>query len=216
MKQLIVYDLDGTLVDTLDDIAEAVNYMLARCAAAPLSRHEVRRFIGGGVHDLVKECLRTEDEQRVAEGVRIYRAYYGQHLVDHSVLYPGARDALRFFRDRHQAVITNKPNPYSRDILNTLGVAEFFLEIVAGGAPYPRKPDPASLRGLMAKVRAAPEHTVLIGDSAIDIETGRQAGVLTVATTHGFEEEAVLRSARPDLMVGSFHELLALARAGGW
>ena len=216
MKRLVVYDLDGTLVDTLEDLAAATGHALHTLGAPPVPLADVRRAVGRGVHDLIRQCLGTDDAQQIDEGVAIFRAYYAHHFIDRSRLYPGAQALLDHFRGRHQAVITNKPDPFSRQILEALGVAGYFIEIIAGGSRYPHKPDPSSLHALMRQAGAGPQETLLVGDSPIDVETGRRAGVATVMMTHGLSGEAELRAAGPDALVDGFAELLALARRQKW
>ncbi len=216
MKRLIVYDLDGTLVDTLQDITNAANFMLAQMQAQPLMADQVRRFVGRGMYQLVGDCLGTEDPERIAEGMRIYRAYYHEHLVDHSKLYPGALEALNYFSSRTQVVISNKPNPYSADLLKALGVSGFFMAVIGGDSPYPRKPDPASLKAMMGRAAASCDEALVIGDSPVDVETGRRAGVLTVAVTHGLADREALMAAAPDFLVASFKVLLRVAKKQGW
>lgn len=216
MKQLIVYDLDGTLVDTLQDITNAANHMLSQLKKPPLTPDSVRRYVGRGVRQLVADCLQTNDSDRIAEGLRVYRAYYGRHLTDNSRLYPGAVELLAYFKGRQQAVITNKPNPYSRDLLAALGVAGYFVDIIGGDSVHPKKPDPGSLKALMAQTGVDAEETLFIGDSPIDVEAGRKAGVLTVAITHGLADLDELRQAAPDRLVDDFTELLGLVRHEQW
>lgn len=216
MKRLIVYDLDGTLVDTLGDIAEAANHMLRTLRLPPCEPKVIRRFIGSGVHELVTRCLKTTDPERIEQGVTRFRAYYTAHLVDHSQLYPGTREVLEYFKTRRQAVITNKPTPYAREILRALGVIGYFCEIVGGDSAYPKKPHPGALLGLMRNEGVSAEDTVFVGDSPIDVEAGRQAGVCSVSVSHGFSDEPELRAAAPEAMVGDFHDLLRLARAQRW
>ena len=206
MKQFIVYDLDGTLVDTREDIACAANHMLQTMGAEVLAPSEIERYVGRGLHHLVKSCLKTDDDKSVKKGAKTYRDYYARHMLDHTRLYPGALEVLNYFKGRHQAVITNKPNPFSRDILRDLGVLDYFLEVVAGDAGYPRKPDPTAVLSLMQQTKAKAEETLLVGDSEIDIETARNAGVDTVAITHGFVGEDTLRLAQPDHIVRHFEE----------
>ena len=213
---MIVYDLDGTLVDTLQDITNAANHMLSQLGVAALSPDQVRRFIGRGMRQLVMDCLQTESPERIAEGMRIYRAYYHQHLTDNSRLFPAALEVLEFFSGRTQAVISNKPNPYSTDLLKALGVDRYFFEIIGGDDPYPRKPDPASLRVLMERADASNEQTIVIGDSPIDVELGRSAGVFTVCVTHGLSDRHDLIAAKPDAMVEGFASLLSLAKEQQW
>ena len=215
-KSLIVYDLDGTLADTRVDIAQAANRMRAQTGLPPLPEKEICGYVGLGLRRLVEGCLGTADPARIEEGTRIYRAYYSQHLLDHTALYPGVRDVLEHFRGRGQAVITNKPDPYSRQILEGLGVAGYFLEIVAGNSGWPKKPDPESLRAVLGKEGIPPQDALFIGDSPIDIETGAKAGVLTVAVAQGFCEREDLAQAGPDHLVGGFPELLELAREQAW
>ena len=216
VKRLILYDLDGTLVDTRKDIVQATNHMRTQMGLAPLGDSEICRCVGLGLRQLVQSCLMTEDPGQTEEGMRVYRAYYTQHLLDHTVLYPGVREALEFFRPRSQAVVTNKPNPYSRQILEALGVAGYFFEIIAGDSEFAKKPDPEALLAIMQRQGTPARETVFVGDSPIDVETGARAGVFTVGVTHGFSDEAELKSAGPDHIVNGFGELLEFARREGW
>ena len=216
MKRLILYDLDGTLVDTSRDITQAVNYMVAQLGGVPLSLDEVRRYVGRGMHELVASALKRDDPLLVDEAERLFATYYAEHLADSSALYPGAQDTLDFFHPRPQAILTNKPNPFSRQLLTSLGVLEYFTDIVAGEDLYPRKPDPTGAQALMAAVGAQPHETLLIGDSPVDIETGRNAGIHTIVMTHGFVSASELHAAQPDDVVDNFEALLALVKARGW
>ena len=212
--KLIIYDLDGTLVDTLQDITQAANHMLAQLGLPPKPAEEIRRYIGSGLHEMVHRCLQTNDTRYIQQGAKLYRAFYTQHLLDFSRLYPDAQAVLDYFKAHRQAVITNKPNPYSRQILEALGVASYFFRFIAGDEEFPKKPDPAAVQALMRAAGATPSETVFIGDSLIDIETGRQAGVVTVGIEHGFAENGELSSA--DLLVKNFSSLLEAAKKDRW
>lgn len=216
MKRLIIYDLDGTLADTREDISRSANHMRGQLGLPPLPREEICRFVGLGLKQLVENCLGTGDSVRVEEGMKIYRAFYTEHLLDNTVLYPSVTEVLEHFRGRTQAVVTNKPDPYSRDILTALGVAGYFAEIIAGNSGYAKKPDPASLMALMEKEKALPDQTLLVGDSPVDIQTGARAGVHTIAVAQGFVPREELESAGPHALVEDFSELLELVRARGW
>ena len=211
-----MYDLDGTLVDTLEDIAGGVLHALRALGAPPVTIPEIRLAVGRGVHDLIAQCLKTADAQRVQEGVAAFRAHYAEHCLDRSRPYPGTQELLAHFRGRHQAVITNKPDPFAHRILDALGLAGHFVQIIAGGSAYPHKPDPAALQAVMRAVGAAPPETLVVGDSVIDVQMGRRAGAATAVVLHGLGTEAELRTAAPDVLVADFAELLMLARQRKW
>ena len=215
-KRLIIYELDGTLVDSLEDLVAAVNVMLGEMGASPLSAREIRRHVGWGLHELVRRCLCTDEARRIERGMTRFRAYYGRHLLDHTQLYPGARDVLDHFRARRQGIVTNKPNPFCRDVLEGLGVSGYFSEVIAGDSGHPKKPDPAGVRALLKSARVDPSESLLVGDSPIDVETGRRARVFTIGVLNGFADEQELQAAAPDAVAHDLGELLAMAKARGW
>lgn len=214
-KRLIIYDLDGTLVDTAEDITEAINAMLTELSVSALPRDRIRHYVGRGLHDLVGRCLDTTDPALLSRGLRAFEAYYGAHLTDHSRVYPAVRDTLEHFASRMQIIFTNKPDPYATDLVKMLGIGGYFQEILAGGAS-PKKPDPSTLLALMRRVKVKPEEALLIGDSLIDVQTGRNAGIFTVILGQGFEDRQTLTAATPDVMVDHMEAFLQLAKQRGW
>lgn len=217
MKRLILYDLDGTLADTLQDITEAANHMRRLLREPELTAQEMRRYIGRGLREMVAQCLQTSDPARIERGAASYHDYYVEHLLDHTRLYPGAEAVLDYFRARAQAVITNKPEGLSRRILEALGVGHRFAQVIGSDAGYPHKPDPTAVLELMRRFGVAPRETLLVGDSLIDVETARRAEVGTVVVlTHGFSDEAPLREASPHFVLSGFNELLMVARQREW
>jgi len=198
VKHLVIYDLDGTLVDTRKDLVHANAYVRARLGAEP------------------QRILKGNDPKLVEKVEALFSTYYVHHAYEHSQLYPGAQQLLDYFNGRTQAVFTERPNPFARDLLEALGILSYFLDIIAGDSPYPRKPHPAGALALMAKVGVRPEDTLLIGDSPTDIETGRSAGLFTIAVSHGMTPTAALRQAAPDVLAEDFAHLLKLARRYDW
>jgi phosphoglycolate phosphatase len=190
--------------------------MLRMLEAPMVPAAEVRGYVGRGVHELVGACLKTADPARIARGVAVYRARYADHLLDHSRLYPGVPEVVAHFSDRVQVVLTNKPSPFSQQLLRALGLARHFAQIITGDGQYPRKPDPTSTLVLLKTYELTPEQAMIIGDSEIDIETGKNSGVMTVAVAQGLTDEAVLRRAGPDALVADFPALLAEARRLQW
>ncbi|MFH0986151.1 MAG: HAD-IA family hydrolase [Candidatus Omnitrophota bacterium] len=216
MKKLILYDLDGTLVDTRQDIINGVRYALETLKGPQLTDEEIKDCVGTGLHALIKQVFRTEDEALAERGSKLYREHYKKHMLDHTKLYPGAREFLEHFKAREQAVITNKPNPFSTQILEALGVAHFFLAILAGDNGLPFKPDPAAIHHLIEATHAREEEVLFVGDSPIDIQAARNAGIEVVTLSHGFASEAALREAKPDHIVHDFAQLLNLAQEKEW
>jgi phosphoglycolate phosphatase len=208
----VVFDLDGTLVDSLRDLATALNATLAHISPAtpPLPLETVRAFVGDGAGILVARTLaRAGLSVRPEEVLPVFLERYAGCLLASTVLFPGVREALDALRPRHLAVLTNKPGNMSRAILAGLGVAERFFRIYGGGDLATRKPDPAGLLRLLAEVGVPPEEAMMVGDSAVDVRTGRAAGVRTVGVTYGLDPEG-LRQEGPDHLLGDLRDLGAL------
>lgn len=207
--RLVVFDLDGTLIDSSRDLATAVNRALRRVAPAVplLSEEVVRSFIGSGAGVLLRRSLdRAGLPQSADEVLPVFLEEYAACLLDETRLYPGTVEALDRLRDRPLAVLTNKPGDLSRTILRGLGIADRFFRIVGAGDVASRKPDPAGLRQVAEEAGVRPTETVMVGDSGIDVRTGRAAGAFTAGVTYGFDSES-FREHPPDLLVSSLTEL---------
>jgi phosphoglycolate phosphatase len=207
--RLVVFDLDGTLVDSSRDLATAVNRALRRVApSAPgLPEDVVRTLVGSGARVLVARSLARAGLPHAPEDVLpAFLEEYERCLLDETRLYPGALEALDRLAGRRLAVLTNKPGDMSRTILEGLGVAGRFFRVYGAGDIEARKPDPAGLRRIAEEAGVEPAASVMVGDSAIDIRTGRGAGTLTAGVTYGFDA-ASFRDDPPDLLVSSLTEL---------
>jgi phosphoglycolate phosphatase len=207
--RLVVFDLDGTLVDSSRDLATAVNVTLSRVAPGtpPLSLEQVRAFVGDGAGVLMARTLaRAGSTLRAEDVLPVFLDAYAGCLLYTTALYPGVRDALEGLQPRRLAVLSNKPGTMSRAILAGLGVADRFFRIYGGGDLATRKPDPGGLERLLEEAGLPREDAVLVGDSAVDVLTGRAAGVRTVGVSYGFDPEGV-RRAGPDHLVDDLREL---------
>jgi phosphoglycolate phosphatase len=207
--ELLVFDLDGTLVDSAADLRTAVNAALQEAApgAAMLSEAEVRSFIGSGARMLIERSLVAAGATRTAEDVLpLFLEAYRGCLLDETRPYPGVLEALEELRPRRFAVLTNKPGDMARTLLRGLGIAGRFLRI-AGGGDFPKhKPDPAGLLQILSEAGATPQQSAMVGDSGVDVATGRAAGVFTVGVSYGFDL-ATLRTTPPDLMIDDLRSL---------
>jgi phosphoglycolate phosphatase len=204
VTRLAVFDLDGTLVDSVDDLAASVNHALASVGLPPRRRDEVEAFVGEGARRLVERAVGGRAEL-VDPALAAWHEHYEAHCLDRTRPYPGIEEALARARCP-LAVLTNKPGPMARKILAGLGLLDRFAEVVGGGEA-PRKPDPAGLLGLVARAGATPAASVLVGDSAVDVATGRAAGVRVVAVTWGLVRPDALRAAGATELVDRAEEL---------
>ena len=207
--RLVVFDLDGTLVDSSRDLATGVNRALRRFAPlAPVLREEVvRSFIGSGARVLIARSLAAAGlSQPVDEVLPVFLEEYSRCLLDETRLYPGAAEALDGLSGRTLAVLTNKPGDMSRTILAGLGVGDRFFRIYGAGDVETRKPDPGGLLRIASEAGIEPAAAVMVGDSAVDIRTGRAAGTLTVGVTYGFDTGS-FRDDPPDVLVSRLTEL---------
>lgn len=214
--RLIVFDLEGTLVDSSRDLAAAVNATIRRVAPAvsPLPVEEVRTFIGQGARSLVARSLQRAGIADSPDDVLpLFLEEYEGVLLATTRLYPGVSDSLDRLEGRVLAVLTNKRGDMTRAILEGLGVARHFTWIYGGGDVSAPKPAPAGLLQLAEQAAVHPAETLIVGDTAIDVQTGRAAGTLTGGVTHGFDPQG-LRSEKPDLIADDFPTLVD--RIDGW
>ena len=215
MARLLVFDLDGTLVDSSRDIAAAANAALRRVApgTAEIPLASILSFVGEGARILVERCLRHAGiDLSPDEVLPFYLECYGERLLDTTHLYPGIAEALDALAGTTLAVLTNKPGDFSRTILEGLGVAPRFARAWGAGDVPSRKPDPAGLLRLMDELGATPADTWMVGDSATDVGAGRAAGVKVAGVLWGFHP-AGLRAAGPDRLIADPRALPSLAGA---
>ncbi len=205
--RLLVFDLDGTLVDSKQDLAASVNAMRAGMGLSPLALELIATYVGNGVTLLVRRSLGNQaTPENVEKGLAFFLGYYREHMLDHTVPYPGVSEALRELGGRKMAVLTNKPVNFSREMIERLGFGAHF-ERVYGGNSFPqKKPDPVGLNQLMEDFKTAPCETLMIGDSDTDVLTGRNAGVLTCGVTYGFGAHT-LEKVAPDVTLDDMREL---------
>ena len=216
--KLLVFDLDGTLIDSAQDLCNSVNSTLKQFDRAPLPDPQIASFVGNGVSTLVRKSLaaadgapETVDEKLLDGALDFFIGYYREHKLDFTYAYEGVLDALAALRELHDApgglaramaVLTNKPVNPARGICEGLGMAGYFVQIYGGNSFPTKKPDPLGLRTLMEQTGAKPEETVMIGDSRVDVETARNAGVWSLGCNFGFGPRNLMEMP-PDVMVDS-------------
>lgn len=212
---LLFFDLDGTLIDSRDDLADSVNLALAEMDFSLIPTASVYGFIGEGVFNLLLRSLRASLEREpendlVDHAVEVFRKHYDRNCLNKTKLYEGVAETLEGLNGFKKAVITNKPRDFSVKILEALGIAKYF-DSVAGGDTYSqRKPDPMPLVETARSLGIEIAECVMIGDSRVDIEAGKNAGISTIGCVYGFRGREELIAAGADVLVERFSELTSL------
>ncbi len=201
----IIFDLDGTLIDSVEDLANSVNFTLGRLDLPLHTREEIKSFVGDGVQKLLKRALGQNHTGKFAAAFAIFMEHYGSHCTDNTVLYPGVAEALPELAQKYTlGVFTNKSLKFSLKILEALEISSYFKEVLGGDSLSTKKPDPAGLFFLAEKWHLTPDQIIMVGDHATDIEVGQRAGCKTVFIEGGIGKK---RALLPDFVIKSMGEL---------
>ena len=213
--KLLIFDLDGTLIDSRLDLIHSVNAMLRHLGRTDLPGDVIASYVGDGAPTLIRRALGDpRDESVIKAGLEHFLTYYRAHKLDHTHVYDGIKDMLTVLHNsngirRQMAVLSNKPVIPSRAIVEALGLAGFFTHIYGGNSFSTKKPDPKGAQTILKETRMRPEETLMVGDSSVDVITGRNAGLWTCGVTYGFAPHT-LCEAPPDVTVDKPHELAEL------
>lgn len=214
---IMLFDLDGTLIDSLRDIAASVNLMLAELDRAKLDEAAVSRFVGDGVRVLVYRALTATDpahhppdDNLHADGLALMRKHYAKQMLVTTRLYPGVAETLEHFREKPKAIVTSKETEFTRKIISHFGIADHFQCVIGGDTLPERKPDPRPVLEAIIQMGGSPEEAVMIGDSENDIASGHRAGALTCGVTYGFRKVDQLKLVSPNFMIDNFASLTNL------
>lgn len=210
--RLIIFDLDGTLVDSSTDIANAVNYATGPYGLAALSVTETIGLIGEGLTRLIEKILGPGRMHLHTEVMRRFLEHYEAHLADTTRAYPGVPETLGLLPGFRKAVVSNKRERFSQKLLAELGLLSCFDLVVGSDSVAGRKPSPLPLQHAMRVLGAGPAHTTIVGDSIYDIEAGKAAGIRTIAVTYGYHDRSRLLGA--DALIDDFRQLESLFSPG--
>ena len=208
----LIFDLDGTLIDSKQDLIRSVNAMLAKMGREKLHEDTISGYIGHGAPKLVARALgnRASEAER-EQALKFFLAHYEEHKLDSTRPYAGVAEALEELRQFPMAVLTNKPVRVSRRIVEGLGLAKYFRAVYGGNSFETKKPDPLGARKILEELGATAEETMMVGDSEVDVQTARNAGTLAAAVNYGFGTHD--RAAYPaDLYLDRLTDLTALLR----
>jgi len=208
---LLIFDLDGTLVDSKRDLADSVNATRAWGGLPPLSDEVVSSYVGNGAPVLIRRAFPDADETVLAGALQYFLDYYRAHMLDATTLYPGVRDALDALHDAAVplAILTNKPVRFSVRMIEGLGLQSHFFRIYGGNSFEEKKPHPKGIELLIAEASAERARTVMVGDSSVDILTARNAQVQACGVSWGFQPETFLE-APPDFVIDDMRKLVGM------
>ncbi len=204
--KLIIFDLDGTLVNSIADITNALNYAIGPYGFEQLTVERTTSLVGEGVTRLIEKLVGQKAADLKDVVLKRFLDYYSEHLTDLTVPYPGVRETLEMLGNYRKAVISNKREDLSRRLLEDLGLSGYF-DIIWGSDSVPeKKPSPVPVLEMLKKVSCGPDEAVMVGDSNYDIEAGRAAGVRTVAVSYGYRHVSLLKDA--DFIIDNMKELI--------
>jgi phosphoglycolate phosphatase len=207
---LIIFDLDGTLIDSRVDLANSVNHTRLQMGLSSLPPELIFTYIGDGAAMLVQRALGVElEEEGVKAALTIFMDHYKQHLLDHTVLYPDVANTLSSLSHLHLAVLSNKPVGPSMTILEGLQVRDQFVRIYGGDSFEQKKPHPMGIEQILKDTGVSKERALMVGDSRIDVTTGQNAGVATCGVTYGLASDT-LRGLNPNFLIHQFSKLISV------
>jgi len=216
--RLLIFDLDGTLIDSKLDLALSVNAMLEYMSHIPLPHETIYSLVGNGAPALVRRSLTEGAEGEATDadvdrGLAYFLSYYRAHMLDNTVAYPGVREGLDLLAGSAMAVLTNKPVNFSKGILDGLGLSRYFRFVYGGNSFERKKPDPIGVQVLLRDLNSSEQDAMMVGDSDVDVRTARNAGIWACGVTYGLGLEG-LRANPPDLLVDSLAELPSYLNGG--
>ncbi|HUS06166.1 MAG TPA: HAD-IA family hydrolase [Bryobacteraceae bacterium] len=210
--KLLIFDLDGTLIDSKLDLAHAVNATRASLGMEGLPLEVIAAYVGNGAPVLVRRAVGpAASEATVAQALEFFLAYYAEHMLDYTTVYPGVRDTLNCLMEegRQMAVLTNKPVRMSKAIIQGLGLNHHFFQVYGGNSFEEKKPSPIGIAALLEEAGCGLQDALMIGDSAVDVKTARNAGVRSCGVTYGFQPETLV-DCSPDFLIEKIEELVDL------
>lgn len=205
--ELMIFDLDGTLVDSREDIANAVNHTLIEIGLKEKNMEEISSYIGTGMEDLIRKSIDGKTDCCFEDALSIMSEYYKKHSLDNTHLFPGVKEVLDYFRNKRKVIITNRKREFAVDTLTALNIYGYFEDITGGDNLGCMKPSSCPLEKAMHKFKMNKEKTIIIGDMYIDILAGKKAGIITCAVTYGIGKRDDIVKAKPDYMIDEIARL---------
>lgn len=207
---LLIFDFDGTLTDSIPPAVEAIQKMLAELGLPYKTKEEINLHVGYGEIPLVSGAIGSSEPKLLKTAMEVYFKHYVQEGIKSAPLYPNVRELLEYFKNKTKIIVSNKKDEFIKLILNHHRLTHHFTEILGGDTAPCLKPDPCVIIKLIEKYKVSPKQTLFIGDMTVDIETGKNAGVHTCAVTYGFHPRSQLEKLNPDFLIDDILELKEL------
>ena len=204
---VIFFDVDGTLVDARRDIVNAMNYVLLQIGFPKRSFDEIVSYIGTGVTDLISKSLGSSDATLIGKCIELYSVYYAKHSADEAILYPHVREALEYFKYKKKVILTNRYARMADLALKALGIRECFEDIIGGDDEKCLKPSACVLDPYISRYGLDKDKALIIGDMAIDVQTGKNSGIKTCFVTYGLGKLEDAKPLKPDFIIDDMAEL---------
>lgn len=207
--ELMIFDLDGTLVDSKADLTAAVNFIRRKYTLSDISSAEVASYLGNGIRRLIDSVLPNElSKEDKQNAFLIFNEYYSEHLLDTTYVYSGIFDMLNALPGIKKAVLSNKTEVYTKKIIENLGLAEYFIKICGGDTFPEKKPSCLPINSIIKELNVKKDHTVMVGDGINDILCGKSAGISTIAVLYGYSARAKIEANSPSFIASQPSDIL--------
>lgn len=205
---LIVFDLDGTLVDSIGDLADSLNYAANQMKLPDVPNTDMPKYVGNGVRVLISKGLKlAEGNPDLDKAEAIFMDYYKDNLTNRTTFYPNVKHILHYFKGKKMAVLSNKPDDFTKKVITELNLINTFDIVMGSSSQFQRKPAPDPLLYIMKTLGVKPNKTLMVGDGDTDIDTGKAAGAHTCGLTYGYRTRKELATLSPDILLDNIGEL---------
>lgn len=206
----LIFDLDGTLVDSLESIAISTNLLFKDFGLKPKTAEELRDFVGGGIEFFLKKVMPKEFHPTVADAALKYHYYYNKEALPKAKMYDGVIDVLNHFKNKPMAIVTNRVYQSAINILEQLNIKDYFQVIVGGDDPKLLKPAPTAILNFLDKYACGSKNSLMIGDMDVDVQAGKNAKVISIGVSYGIGKEQDVKNESPDYLIKDISELKEL------